>query len=111
MPRQKTVTIALSIGQLAKRWSVAENRIRELIDAGQLSGAFKIPSAGRYGETIKIPLDSILRAECDWAVTPSTPESPPRRRRNVRNSAAFKHFPELIDDHEPDAGCREDDQD
>ncbi len=108
MPRHKTGIAAVSVGQLAERWAVAENRIRELIDTGQLTGAFKIPSAGRYGETIKIPLDSILEAEREWAVIPSAAKSSPRRQRRPQKDAAFKHFPELIDDQEPAAECHED---
>lgn len=90
---------AFTVGQLAKRWSVSEARVRALIESGVLNGAFTIPSAGRFGETTKIPIDSVLTAERTWAVTAAVQK--PRQRHRANPVAAFKHFPELIDDQEP----------
>lgn len=107
MPRPQSPSTSLTIGQLAKRWSVAESRIRELIDAGFIAGVFRIPAAGRYRETLKIPLDSIVEAERDWAVVPATSGLTRSRKSPPSATAAFRHFPELIDDQEPAAESRE----
>lgn len=45
---------ALSVGQLARRWGVGAERIRRLVESGMLPGSFKVPSAGRYGEAVRI---------------------------------------------------------
>lgn len=110
MPRSNTPARSLTIGQLARRWSVAENRIRALVEAGHLTGAFRIPSAGRYGETVKIPLDIVLKAENDWAIIPPIATRNRSKRKSSPSAASFRHFPELIDDHELSAECREDGQ-
>ena len=67
MSRNQTPSQSLSVGQLARRWGVSADRVRRLIDAGHLPGAFTIPSAGRYGATLKIPLVAVIQAETeDW---------------------------------------------
>ena len=63
MPRPKTQCETLTIGQLAKRWGIGRDHARGLVDHNAIRGAFTIPSAGRYGETIRIPLASVLLAE------------------------------------------------
>jgi hypothetical protein len=108
MSRESTSANSLTIGQLAKRWSVAEARIRQLIEAGKIMGVFRIPSAGRYRETTKIPLASIQTAEREWAVVPSTArQQQTKRQRSSRSLPTFKHFPELINDQEPAAESHE----
>lgn len=96
MPREKIELAALTPGQLAQRWGVGVERIHALIQAGQLPGAFTIPSAGRFGETIKIPMESIRQAEQDWAVVPVDKERrrPPRSHRQG-DIPTLQHFPEL----------------
>lgn len=92
----------LTVGQVAKRWSVAVERVRQLVAAGYLPGAFVIPSAGRYGETVKIPLAVVEAAEERWRLVPVAREAakpvPP-----TRGSSALKHFPDLT--LEPDVEC------
>ena len=70
MPRSRVSCEALSPGQLARRWGLAVDRVRRLIESGRLPGAFKVPAAGRYGEAIRIPLASIVQAEQEWAIGP-----------------------------------------
>ncbi len=96
MPRPQTQCEALSVGQLAKRWGVSTDRIWQLIRAGHLPEAFTIPSAGRYGETTKIPLRAVVGAEEAWLVAddPRHQERPQRRSR-AASGAPLKHFPEL----------------
>ncbi len=36
MPRQRTQLDALSVGQLAERWGLAVERVRRLIESGQI---------------------------------------------------------------------------
>ena len=100
---------AFSVGQLARRWSVSPERIRKLIERGLLF-AFRIPSAGKYGETVKVPRQVVMDTEQSWAVVPSQPtmKKPPRRRGG--SLPALRHFPELNATTEPDAEYPEDDQ-
>ena len=111
MPRPQTQLEAMTPGQLAKRWGVSVARVRSLVESGRLSGAFRIPSVGRYGETIKISLASILQVEQQWAITP-TDATVQRHRPSRRNGSTpkLRHFPELNAQLEPDAECPEDAQ-
>jgi hypothetical protein len=112
MPRSRLTCEALSIGQLAKRWGVSANRIRGLVEAGQLPGAFKVPSVGRYGAAVKIPLATVVQAEQDWAVVLED-EAALRRKRHSRRGGsppALKHFPELMSNPEPAGECHGDAQ-
>lgn len=84
-----------SIGQVAKRWGISPERVRQLIDAGNLGGAFRIPSAGRFGKALRIPVETILAAEKEWTVTPSLTNGFKRPRSRTSNELAFRHFPEL----------------
>lgn len=68
MPRSRIQCEALTPGQLARRWGLAVDRVRQLIETGRLPGAFKVPAAGRYGEVVKIPLATVIHAEKDWAI-------------------------------------------
>lgn len=71
MSRAGTPCLTLTIGQLAKRWGVSAARIRQLVEAGQLPGAFQIPSAGRYGAVTKIPLAIVMEVETEgWVLVP-----------------------------------------
>lgn len=79
MPRAKTQPVTFTVGQLAKRWNVDAGRIWALIREGKLPGAFRIPSAGQYGETVKIPIDAVKQAEAEWAMT-----EPPKGRKRPR---------------------------
>jgi len=106
MPRSRTKCESLTPGQLAKRWGISADRARRLVESGQIPDAFRIPSVGRYGETIKVPLFAVIQAEQDWAVSPAGSE-PSRKLRSRRNgSPPLKHFPELRHaSPEPDAEC------
>ena len=112
MPRFPAQLEALSIGQLAKRWGVSADRVRGLVETGQLPGAFKVPSVGRYGEAIKVPLATVMQAEQDWAIAPTGATSSRQKasRRRGTSSTVLRHFPELASNPEPVDGCREDDQ-
>ena len=103
MPREDTPCQALTVGQLAKRWGVSADRVRQLIRNGQLPGTFTIPSAGRYGATVKIPLVTVLKVESeDWAIVPSSRGARPRsRRRRGDSGPALRHFPELAANDPP----------
>ena len=105
MPRDKVGPEALTIGQLAARWGVGPERVRALVDSDLLADSFEIPSAGRYGATVKIPLATIRDAEAKWRLSNKTISAqscaPPRRRDNRR--VALKHFPNLNGDARHDA--------
>jgi hypothetical protein len=107
MPRSLTTCQALTLGQLAKRWAVSIDRVRQLVLAGHLPGSFTIPSAGRYGATIKVPLATVLQVEAeDWAVVPQGNRARPKRhRQNDDSGPALKHFPKLATSPEPASGC------
>lgn len=109
MTNRITEATVLSIGQLAKRWSVTPERVRRLVEAGHLAGAFRIPSAGRFGETMKIPLEVVRRAETDWSIAPISESGRKRFRRQRQlglSANATKHFPELSPSAESAAECR-----
>ena len=97
MPRAATSCQSLSVGQLARRWGVSADRVRKLVSTGLLPGAFTIPSAGRYGATVKVPLATVLQVEAeDWAVAPAKQGARPKRpRRGGDSGPAFRHFPKL----------------
>lgn len=100
---------ALSVGQLAKRWGVGIERIRLLISTAKLPGAFEIPSSGRFGKSVRIPLETVLEAEEEWAVTneASSKASIRARRRTQPVCDQSRHFPELM--NQAAAECHEDD--
>ena len=105
MPRSRVSCEALSPGQLARRWGLAVDRVRRLIESGRLPGAFRVPAAGRYGEAIRIPLASVVQAEQEWAIdlTGELALHPKPRRRRGNSPPTLKHFPELATRPEPDA--------
>jgi hypothetical protein len=98
MARTQTSCMALTVGQLARRWGVSADRVRQLIRSGHLPGVFTIPSAGRYGATVKVLLASVVRLETEgWALTP---EAKGRVRtkastRSDKSGPAFRHFLKL----------------
>lgn len=111
MPRPRTQLEALTAGQLAKRWGISTDRARSLVESGQIPGAFRIPSVGRYGETIKIPLAAVLERELAWGIVPKGGEPRRKPRRRHDGSPPLKHFPELRQaSPAPDAGCPGDGQ-
>ena len=109
MPREKTQSTALTLGQLAERWSVSPDRVRALVESGKLPGAFRIPSAGRYGATIKVPLSVVEAVEQEWALSPaaSLGQSVASSRRLGNGRVVLKHFPQLNGALPPDAEFRE----
>lgn len=97
---------ALTIGQVASRWNVGPERVRALVMSGRLPGAFRIPSAGRYGATVKIPLVNVLEVERAWAIAAADRRSDSARpRRAGETRVSLKHLPQLNDEFPPDAGC------
>lgn len=95
---------AYSVGQLAKRWGVSVQRIKQLIDAGKIPGTFVIPSAGRFGSALRIPVDSVVQAEQDWLVFPRIDR--PRRvssNDNAASTPSLKFFPELRDQYDSES--------
>jgi hypothetical protein len=98
MPRSVTQSEAITIGQLAKRWGIGVDRARSLVvDEGVIPGAFKIPSSGCYGETIKIPISSVLCMEQEWAISSKDKRLTERQqqRRKSGQMPKLKHLPEL----------------
>lgn len=97
MAREKSICITLTVGQLARRWGVSAERIRRLVEAGHLPDTFTIPSAGRYGAIIKIPMATVLAAESTWTHLPKSIEPKRRAPRRANNKPAldFRHFPGL----------------
>jgi hypothetical protein len=108
-PRPRAQSQTLTIGQLARRWGVSVDRVRKLVQGGRLPGAFAIPSAGRYGATVKVPLATVLQLETeDWAVVPDKQRAWPKpSRRRDDSGPALKHFPKLASPG-PAAGSRAD---
>lgn len=86
---------AVSLGQLAKRWGIGVDRVRSLVESGGLPGAFRVPSAGRYSCTVRVPLASIELAESTWAIEPSGVCAPRQTRSSPARASALRHFPEL----------------
>ena len=68
MPRPRIQCEALTPGQLARRWGLGVDRVRDLIQTGKLAGAFQVPSSSRYGNAVRIPLVAVLQAEKEWGV-------------------------------------------
>ena len=111
MPRSPTQLEALTPGQLAKRWGIGVDRARSLVESGLIPGAFRIPSVGKYGETIKIPLAAVLEREREWGAAIKKGGEPRRKRTGSPPSPVLKHFPELRDvSPEHDAECLSDAQ-
>lgn len=110
MPRPKTQCETLTVGQLATRWGIGRDHARGLVDHNAIHGAFTIPSAGRYGEAVRIPLASVLLAEQEWANSPEDRHSSDRPQRHQRNGRCpkLKHFPELNTGPGDAAQCPED---
>lgn len=97
---------SLTIGQIATRWNVGPERVRALIRCGRLSGAFQIPSAGRYGATIKVPLSVVVEAEQQWALAiGGRPRTAPPPRKNGESRVVLKHLPQFNDEPPPAAEC------
>jgi hypothetical protein len=109
MPRPKTQCETLTVGQLAKRWGIGRDHAGKLADANAIPGIFTIPSAGRYGATVRIPLSSVLLAEQEWANSPEDHPSSrrPQRRQENGHAQKLKHFPELNTEPEDAAQCPE----
>lgn len=95
---------SLTVSQLAHRWGTSSQRIRTLVDQGRIPGAFRIPSAGRYGSAVRIPLSHILSLEESWQVLPKS-QTTAKIFRRQRISPSISHFPELYDSLESDAEC------
>jgi excisionase family DNA binding protein len=114
MPRTAASRETLTMGQLARRWGISRDHVRQLVASGSLPGVFTIPSAGRYGAAIKIPLASVIQAETtDWSLVPQREgEARPKRPQRRSNSGpALKHFPKLRATLEPAAESPEDAED
>jgi hypothetical protein len=109
MPRARIQPTALSLGQLAERWSVSPDRVRALVESGKLPGAFRIPSAGKYGATVKVPLSVIEAVEQQWALSPavSVGQLVSASRRDGSRRMVLKHFPQFNAAFPPDAESHE----
>lgn len=103
MPRVRTESQTLTVGQLARRWTVSVQRVRSLVESGAIPGVFVIPAAGRYGNTLKIPLEVVLHLETqDWAVIHSATQARPKPRKKSGSGPALRHFQELATDQPGD---------
>jgi hypothetical protein len=112
MPRLKTQSEVLTIGQLAKRLGIGRDHARALVDKNIIRDAFTIPSAGRFGKAVRIPLASVLQAQREWTDSPAGHPRlthPDRHRQNGR-FPKLKHFPELRTEPQDDTECPEDEQ-
>jgi hypothetical protein len=99
---------AFSLGQLAARWGIGVDRVRQLVETGELEGAFRLPSAGKYSCTIRIPLESVELAESAWAIDPSEVRLPMQTLPSKPRTPGLGHFPELeTTSDEPAVECRE----
>lgn len=98
---------ALTISDLAKRWSVSRQRVGAMIDAGYITGAFVLPSAGRFGRTIKIPMSAVHALEENWKVPTGACVQPQAHIATVAKFGAprLDHFPELLEATAHDAEC------
>lgn len=94
MPRNPQTRDALTVGQLAQRWGVSAARIQQLAAGSKLPGAFTIPSAGRFGQALRIPKTTVLAVEAAWEVAPA-PDLAKRPRLRPSGEPALRHFPEL----------------
>jgi len=110
MTSPKTQPAALSVGQLARRWGVGVDRVRKLAESGLLPGSFRVPSAGRYGEAVRVPMANVLQAEQDWTISAEGQERTDRAPRRSRRETPpqLTHFPEL--NVQPGDECHEDGQ-
>lgn len=76
---------SLSVGQVAVRWGCSRERVQALIRAGRLA-AFRMPSAGRFGEATRVSLAAVLAAEEAWSVLPVRPIlRPPQPGRKLKH--------------------------
>ena len=107
MVRIKAQREAVSIGQLAKRWGIGTARVRQLINSGFLPGTVAIPSAGRNGEVVRIPLTDVIDAETRWKITQKEEDRTSPKRRTSGGVPKLEHFPELSVNPEPDGEYRE----
>lgn len=96
MPRPRTPRSHSRPSQLAKRWNIGVDRVRQLVIHGHLFGTFRIPSAGRYGDVVKIPLSTIRCVEREWAAGSIT-DNVRLTRRPTEGSATLPHLRELND--------------
>ena len=96
----------ISISALAKRWGFGVERVRSMIRAGMIPGAFAVPSCGRYGKAIRIPLSQVRELEANWRIVPMSANAAPSRRKAAQGRS---HFPELTS--EPDAESPSDGRD
>jgi hypothetical protein len=99
---------SLTIGQLARRWAVSRDRVQRLVDAGFLPGAFRIPSAGRYAATVKIPIATVLKVESNWQVAPDQRHRVPPVSDAGSAGLQLRHFPELTATPPPACESHED---
>ena len=98
---------ALSVSALARRWGIGPERVRALVRSGRLPGVLRIPSAGKFRDTIKIPVAAVRQAEEQWLIAPAERRRHANRRRRHAQSPSetLKHFPELTTSPEPGAEC------
>lgn len=92
---------ALTISELAKRWSVSRERVRAMIDQGTIIGAFILPSAGRFGRTIKIPLSAVISLEETWRTYADGRDPTQKREAPKPPAPRLDHFPELLEPIQP----------
>ncbi len=99
MKQNTTQPHTYSVGQVARRWGISPERVRQLVDAGNLAGAFSIPSAGRFGKALRIPAETVLAAEIEWTIATSLARVVKKPRSRSSCELALKHFPELAEGH------------
>jgi Helix-turn-helix domain len=74
--KPKTDRTCLSVAAIARRWGVDPTRVYALIRAGKLP-AFTLPSAGRFGEVLRVNVYDLIEFEAHQVVLPRPPSRRP----------------------------------
>jgi hypothetical protein len=78
--------VTLSVSQLARRWQVRRERVKQLITSGALTGFDLTPTGPR--RTYRVTLTAVAEFEAAQTVRPAMKAS----RRKVRDSSVKEFF-------------------
>lgn len=82
---------SLTVGLVAARLGIERSHVRALVESGEFPNAYVIPSAGRYGETTKIPKADVEAALERWKVQ-GIPEPKRTAKRKAVKARASRHL-------------------